>query len=557
MTISRHVSRVTVGDLAFEPTGVRLELHELRVPYARLTATAAADPEVVAALDPTAPDKRVSVTLRQDFGSGETLASVSADYAGLTLADMGGRPENLVTNGGFEVDTSGWAGPAVTMTRDTVVKRFGSGSLRFEPLVPSDSASEVYTANFPVSSGGFIVRASGRGSDVNVSNIALDFDWLDADGVPLGGSGQFLVVDPDPDVWYDMAPWHAVPASFPGTATGRLSVFVTFPSATDKRIWLDGVEVHEAYDTLAGISAAYGEPYNTTGTRPSTHVRCDLMLRAREVDHRAGTVTIEATSGEAALIDYGLVSRSAMVPGTATVRGCVNMVLAHVLQTAVSTVGTGSEPVESEATSWLPGESAWSYLASIVGSAGLRLWCDEVGLWHLADPELEQAAGNTVQSVDSLTELADSISRDETWADSAVVTYRWEDSSGVVHVVHDVSNTQGTKTISLEQNRPFPGYGLARAIVRKAKSRKRVLRIGSVSSYSVRPYQAAQVSVPGLAAQAGVVAGVTWLQPADEMTVETRDVISIGVNSWLYTPAGVSWDDVPAGTSWTEYEWMG
>lgn len=556
MTISRHSHFLSAAGVELRPETMTLSLDEERVPFAQLTATCALG-SGAETLDPTL-NQRVSVRLRQDFGSSETIAAISADYVGMTIGDMAGEPENLLDNPDFEVDTSGWL-PDVgaTLTRDTAVFHDGVASGRIDDTDSTFGANQATPWPIPTG-GGFIVRGWYRHQDSVNHTITPSLYWFDADGTQVGASGGQIAVSAVGGVWHRYEPWLIHPHPLHLTAGATQAIFrfaVTSSLATTKRAWMDTWFVSRAYGGIRGLSDRYGVPYNSTGLRESTVVRADLGLRLVNIDYAAGLVTIEASSDEALLQDYALVQGTVESPSGGTVRDCVNMVLSRVLGTAVATVGTGTQSVETDARPWEPGENGWSYVQSIVGMAGLRLWCDEKGLWNLEDPEQVLIPGQVVLKPETLGELAALSDRSGEWADSAVVTYRWTDSGGVSRVRHDPWNQAGTKAVQVEIERPFPGYGLARAVARRLRARRRVLEAAGVSDYSIRPYRPATVTLPDETTNAGVVSSVFWSQPDDRMEVGTRDIMSIGPNSWLYTPSGVSWDDVAVGTSWDEYAW--
>lgn len=304
---------------------------------------------------------------------------------------------------------------------------------------------------------------------------------------------------------------------------------------------------------LSGLSATYGRPYNAFGMRPSTSRLLDLSLRARETDHAAASMHLGLSSDEGMAQDYALVATSPASPGSTSVRAICSWALAYI--GAALTAGTVDGEVEAEAVSWAPGQSLWDYLYPLVNAAGLRLWCDEHRDWHLGTPEDGTAGGLVLSAEQSVTRADQTIDRDGRWCDAVVVKYQWTDGSNVQHTVYDTATTPGyTKTKTVTYGRPYPGPGAAAALLAREQGRGRELGMDAVSDYRAAPGQALTATLPDIPIQTGIVSSVTWRLPDDEMTVTSRALIDTPVTSWLFTPAGIAWEDVDPGVDWTEYE---
>lgn len=137
MTTSAHHTRIQVGGVTVDPTNVRLDLDENRVPFALSTIEAAYDPDLVDQLDPRN-RVPVHVSMRQSFGTSRTLADVSADYAGMVLDDMGALSDTLNDNPSMEDGTTGWAGlNGTTAVQTSDQARTGTYSLEVIPPPPT------------------------------------------------------------------------------------------------------------------------------------------------------------------------------------------------------------------------------------------------------------------------------------------------------------------------------------------------------------------------------------------------------------------------------------
>lgn len=305
----------------------------------------------------------------------------------------------------------------------------------------------------------------------------------------------------------------------------------------------------------ADITGRYGHPWNAFGFRATQRRRMDLSIRSRRVDHAAGTVALVAATDEALLQDYALLSATPISPSVLTVRGAVELALSRAVPGAVLPGAEGAQTITAESAVWQPGVSAWDYLSSLTASAGLRLWCDEARVWHLAAPETIITPGQVSLAADqSVTAATDTISRDESlWADGVVVTYTWTDASNVRQVRHDVAgDANASRVLHVELNRPYPRAGEAAARLRKLRALGRVLDVEAVADPSVYPAMAASLTVPGTPLQSGWVSSVTWRVPEDRMTVTTRELIDVPTTAWAFLPAGIAWNKSPVGVSWLD-----
>lgn len=299
---------------------------------------------------------------------------------------------------------------------------------------------------------------------------------------------------------------------------------------------------------LMGLTADLAEAYNTGDHQP-TRRRFDLGVRSREVDLVAGTMQLSLASDEALLQDYRLLATTAWSPGSTGLRAIVNLVLGRVLGSAL-VVGEPDGSVDAAATTWEPGQSAWDYLAPLVASAGLRLWCDEERLWQLG-PKLSGTVPGLLVLTPLLKTATDVLARDETWHDGVIVRYRWTDSGGASRVAYDIAgDSSSSRMLLVDRDTRSPGAGAAAAMLAVIRARGRAIRSKAVSRYDVQLGQSARVDVAGAPVQAGTVSAVEWSLPADEMTVRTRDLQDTPLTAWLWLAAGIAWEDAPVGVSW-------
>jgi hypothetical protein len=282
--------------------------------------------------------------------------------------------------------------------------------------------------------------------------------------------------------------------------------------------------------TVATATNLWGDAYNPTTDVALTQVRpMSLMLRTREVDYVAGTMTLDLTSDEMALQDlarYDVYSTDQLPPPN-------TLSLRTLVRWGLSLIGADLAPepfydavIDPVAVIWNVGESLWSFLDAYIRTSSLRLYCDETRTWFL-EPPVTGATGTLPLS--SITELRDTLSReDPAYGDSAVVTYKWVDSGGLQHSVSHFTYTTGSvnpKTVSQEFNVPDPvSPNFAAASLRtRAMTRGRDVRIEAVSDYRADPGQTVVISTPVTSITGSMVSAVTWRFPEDRMDISTRD----------------------------------
>lgn len=295
--------------------------------------------------------------------------------------------------------------------------------------------------------------------------------------------------------------------------------------------------------------------------RPGQERTFSLQLRERAFDHAAGTMRIKLESGEGALIDAALVASSASTAALAafgSLRAIVDMVLAlH---------GAQLEPGDADfdfsgnlqALVWEPGVTAWMFLAPLIQTAALRLFCDELGRWWLVEANNYSINGQiNVSAEHNLTRGEDLISRYGDWYDSVVVKYSWDDADGVSLFAYDYAGAPGTKTFVTEWERPYPGSGAAQALLERKVGRGRTLSLEALSDYATTPGMSIVATLPDTPIQTGVVSRVSWLVDAendsDTMSVDSRGLIDTPVHAWVLAEEGLTWSDIPPGIDWSEY----
>lgn len=304
---------------------------------------------------------------------------------------------------------------------------------------------------------------------------------------------------------------------------------------------------------LFELSALWFTPWNSFGVRASTRRDLYVSLRRRSIDHVSATMQLDFSSDEAYLQDYALTTPYAYAPGITSVRSAVIDALARIggfLQ-----AGTADGTIEANASTWNPGQSAWSYLEPLIQRAKLRLFCDEKGRFFLVNDTYVADGQTTLTYTGTITSATDDIDRDSRdYFDGVIIKYTWTDALGATQYAYDAATTGDySKVVTLEYDTVYPGAGAAQQVLNRALSRGHVQGISAISDYSVSPSQSVMLTLPNTDTQTGFVKAVSWTYPDDEMRVDTRGLTETPSTAWIFTPAGVSWNSISAGISWNTY----
>jgi hypothetical protein len=270
----------------------------------------------------------------------------------------------------------------------------------------------------------------------------------------------------------------------------------------------------------------YATPYNASGSQATRYHALDLGVRSRSVDYVAGTVSVTVASDEALLQDMVNVFYGDEVPATATVYGVVALALASIGAT-LGPDPAPDVPLDPDGVGWQPGQSAWDYVAPLVDAAGLRLYCDAGRVWRLVVPNT-LTPGELDFDPTNVTRLDDSVSRDTQWYDAVMITYRWRNASGVDRTQYaSAASPDFTKVLAIQEDRPYPGLGAARALLARASGRGRIATVEAVIDPDARPGQAITIMSPTGPVQTGIATQVQWNVDTDRMQIRTRDLIEV------------------------------
>jgi hypothetical protein len=211
-----------------------------------------------------------------------------------------------------------------------------------------------------------------------------------------------------------------------------------------------------------------------------------------------------------------------------------------------------------DALTWQPGQTALDFLSGPLQVSGLRLFCDELGVWRMVDSSYALPGRVTVAEGFNAYRATDTIGRDQTaddgsplWFDACVIKYSWIDSNGAQQVAYDSYAAPGsTQAAYFERSTAFPGPGTAEYYVRRVNGHGRALSLTAAVDYTAAPGMEVSASLPGTEDQTGRVSSVAWDFQADEMTVGTRGLVDTPESAWIELNPGESWLDSPTGADW-------
>lgn len=265
----------------------------------------------------------------------------------------------------------------------------------------------------------------------------------------------------------------------------------------------------------------------TFNPEPSTIFDSYLMLRKVTKDYVSGETTLELTSTEAILHDNIGSYDSDIIWTFFTTRELVNFFLSGVIgKTLVPGEGdfTYSTPYGA---AWRPEQTGWDYIYEIVTAAGLVLYADEAGEWHLV--ETGAVTGDlTLSDTDNITTLTSVIDRNnKNFFDSATIIY----SGGVLLPNQDVYTMPGS---TFHKERYFdrtklnpPGAQGAQTMVERAVTRGEIYTVEAISNYDARPRQTMTIDVTGEPVKTAIIQSVSWSLPSDRMSIDIRDLVEV------------------------------
>lgn len=439
----------------------------------------------------------------------------AALQAGTANADLTARwtLENRVTNPRGALDTSGWGAYANAAS--------GTGSLERATWVtrpPGVPGSGAYTGI------SHVVQ--------NPSTSWVDLWYQKGD---LGVSAGQM---------YTASAWMGFKAIEGAAATRNMRAIIVWRNQAAQEISRStGALVTASHG--AGTSAWSGlHRVHVTGVAPAGAVNATLIFSLVDGLAQAGRgITLNgAMFTEGVLVDYFDGEFPATSEYTYTWQGLANN---------ASSLRTPDIEREPDVFTWRAGESAWDFLQSLIGTTGLRLWCDEKRRWWLTNPAEYSVPGRISATADNSTRGTDRISIDGegTNADGVIVRYQWN----VLGEQRETIDTAGVAGKIFEHiiHAPYPGSGVAAAILRRIKNRRRMQDVTTVTDYSATPGKEISITLPGALDQVGYITRTNWLLAEGLMEVQAAALTEAEPGTWLAGYDELTWAGTPDARTWS------
>ena len=158
---------------------------------------------------------------------------------------------------------------------------------------------------------------------------------------------------------------------------------------------------------------------------------------------------------------------------------------------------------------WRPSTSAWDFLMALVGSFGYRLFCDEQRRWFLVDPNTYVLPGEVAVGTVA-TAATDTIDRaDDDYCTGVSILWKWRDRWGIDQERTETAGVAG-RVRTLTFDRPYPGAGLAAAVLARASGAGREHDVTALLDLVATPTMKFSATFPGVATQRARVTAIEW-----------------------------------------------
>lgn len=272
------------------------------------------------------------------------------------------------------------------------------------------------------------------------------------------------------------------------------------------------------------IDAGYRRPDGSEDVQTIAN----LGLRARPVSRPADTMTLDALSDEALLID------AAPVIGGAFTRTSTYLMIQVVVSTIGAVTWNATAPVGPAVTQG-PYDDLWDLCNDLADRVAAQVYDDGLRTWNYAPaPAIATVVHDlSVGPTGTVTASESGLDREE-WANKVTLRYRWRDTSDVEHTITSTRRiTSGPyaavagNTKSLVIERPVSTTQAeadlaAAALVARTVTRGRSFTVSAVSAYWLRPGHTVLVTLPLGVPEKHLVQSVAFDLATGLMQVTTR-----------------------------------
>jgi hypothetical protein len=266
----------------------------------------------------------------------------------------------------------------------------------------------------------------------------------------------------------------------------------------------------------------------------------DLYVTDREVKRPENRLLIRAASDEGLAQDFKRLSWEAQPPqsnlAAALQHHADRAVLPDPSPTIVSDFDASYGADAVAGVTQDPGQDSWSLIAESANRAGVKIFCDENRIWHIAGAPDINAEPSLILNTGGGGIIKDStgiISRSE-FQNTVTIKYSWRDSGGVDRVVYgNAYISSGPLSIytigrmGYYEEREIPATqaqadAAASKALRARCKRGRSYSMSAISAYWLRPRNVVTVSLPDAEQERLLVSSVQFTYPAGSMNLRLR-----------------------------------
>lgn len=294
-------------------------------------------------------------------------------------------------------------------------------------------------------------------------------------------------------------------------------------------------------DPRTGSTVTVSAGYVYDDGTADVQVLASALLQSRRALLPEGTMPITASSAEQLCIDAKWLNATTTKVFVGVLEA---MEYLTTYGTGKPTAGTFRSTVgtqyRADLTSGIvleTGKDLWGPISALALSAGLRVWCDEAGVWNLA-PKVTTAATTSAflkqGPSTTVSKVEDTLNRDN-WFNAAALTYKWKDSGGVEQTIvgtyapapaAGTEKGSGCKTYADDRPGPISQYQAnenARLTVKNLSTRGGSYVVESVAMFWLRPGMTVQIELANGVTVRHIVRRVVFHVGAGSMTVTTRE----------------------------------
>ncbi|PPF21034.1 hypothetical protein [Rathayibacter sp. AY1A7] len=281
--------------------------------------------------------------------------------------------------------------------------------------------------------------------------------------------------------------------------------------------------------TIADLAASFENHWNGYPSPPRERLLVEMYLVESVADYAADELSMTLAGAEFLMQQDVSSGQAPYAPGAVALLDVVRYVIESLgIGYVLESDAASHALIEADASEWKTGVSGWDYLRPLVEAAGLRLWADVAGFWHL----LKRIPSDSISawSTANTKALTDKVSRSGSWGDAVVVIYEWEDADGNQRQQVDYAKllANPNKPRVFRRSSPYPGPGAAAYLLRFVQTRGRDVDLTAVSDYTIAPGGRAYVQLPTGTRLTKTIAAVQYALGNDDMTVTLRDQLAEG-----------------------------